>query len=162
MRRIGVFCTILEAWRNQTLRDPGPRDRNHQGGGGHKVVVCGGAHHVARRHQLRSFAAEAGEQGIGGGDEQICAEAAGDAGEGGGALVSTLQGQADAGVGLHVVLFAEPGLAARIDALQVLDVAVHDAPLPVFSVAEMHQLLRVRQGSSGPADSATRGGSPGG
>lgn len=66
-----------------------------------------------------------------------------------GALVSTLQGQADAGVGLHVVLFAEPGLAARIDALQVLDVAVHDAPLPVFSVAEMHQLLRVRQGSSG-------------
>lgn len=57
-----------------------------------------------------------------------------------GALVSTLQGQADAGVGLHVVLFAEPGLAARIDALQVLDVAVHDAPLPVFSAAEIAQL----------------------
>jgi DamX protein len=66
-----------------------------------------------------------------------------------GALVSTLQGQADAGVGLHVVLFAEPGLAARIDALQVLDVAVHDAPLPVFSVAEMHQLLMARQGDVG-------------
>ena len=51
-----------------------------------------------------------------------------------GALVSTLQGQADHGVGLHVVLFSEPGLAARIDSLQVLDVAVHDAPLPLFSV----------------------------
>lgn len=66
-----------------------------------------------------------------------------------GALVSTLQGQADAGVGLHVVLFAEPGLAARIDALQVLDVAVHDAPLPVFSAVEMAQLLKTRQVSPG-------------
>lgn len=65
-----------------------------------------------------------------------------------GALVSVLQGQADAGVGLHVVLFAEPGLALRIDALQVLDVAVHDASLPVFSVAEMHQLL-AQQGNLG-------------
>jgi Uncharacterized protein conserved in bacteria len=66
-----------------------------------------------------------------------------------GALVSTLQGQEDAGVGLHVVLFATPGFAARIDALQVLDVAVHDAPLPVFSVAEIQQLLQMRQPQTG-------------
>lgn len=65
-----------------------------------------------------------------------------------GALVSALQGQADAGVGLHVVLFAEPGFAVRIDAMEVLDVAVHDAALPGFSVAEMHQLL-ARQGDFG-------------
>lgn len=62
-----------------------------------------------------------------------------------GALVSTLQGQEDAGVGLHVVLFATPGFAARIDALQVLDVAVHDALLPAFSAVEIQQLLQTRQ-----------------
>ncbi|MCR6653416.1 MAG: AAA family ATPase [Cellvibrionaceae bacterium] len=66
-----------------------------------------------------------------------------------GALVSTLQGQADPGVGFHVVLFATPGLAARIDALQVLDVAVHDAALPPFSPAEIHQLLEARAQGAG-------------
>ena len=66
-----------------------------------------------------------------------------------GALVSTLQGQEDPGVGLHVVLFAQPGFAARIDALQVLDVAVHDALLPVFSVTEIQQLLQMHQPQAG-------------
>jgi DamX protein len=66
-----------------------------------------------------------------------------------GALVSTLQGQADPGVGLHVVLFATPGLAARIDALQVLDVEVHDAALPVFAPAEISQLLQARPQGAG-------------
>jgi DamX protein len=58
-----------------------------------------------------------------------------------GALVSLLQGHSDAGVGLHIVMFAEPGFAARVDALEVLDVTVHDAPLPPLSPSEVHSLL---------------------
>lgn len=60
-----------------------------------------------------------------------------------GALVSLLQGNSDAGVGLHMVLFAEPGFAARVDALNVLDVTVHDAPLPPLSPSEVHTLLKL-------------------
>lgn len=59
-----------------------------------------------------------------------------------GALLSLQQGHEDAGVGLHMVMFAEPGFAARLDSLGLLDVTVHDAPLPPLSLAETHQLLR--------------------
>lgn len=62
-----------------------------------------------------------------------------------GALVSVLQGNSEPGIGLHVVLFAEPGFANHLDELQVLEVAVHDAPLPPFTAAEIHQLLKLQQ-----------------
>lgn len=66
-----------------------------------------------------------------------------------GALVSLLQGHSDAGFGLHIVMFAEPGFAARLDALGVLDVEVHDAPLPALSPSEAHGLLRQLETSVG-------------
>lgn len=66
-----------------------------------------------------------------------------------GALVSLLQGHSDAGFGLHIVMFAEPGFAARLDALGVLDVEVHDAPLPPLSPSEAHGLLRQLETSVG-------------
>jgi len=59
-----------------------------------------------------------------------------------GALISLLQGHTDPGVGLHVVMFAEPGFATRLDALGVLDVEVHDAHLPALSPSEVNTLLR--------------------
>ena len=57
------------------------------------------------------------------------------------ALISVLQGTSDAGFGLHFVLFAEPGLAERIDALHLVDVAVQDAQLPGFSPAELNTIF---------------------
>jgi DamX protein len=46
------------------------------------------------------------------------------------AIISLLQDSSDAGVGLHMVMLGLPGLADRIDTLNVLDVAVHDVALP--------------------------------
>ncbi len=57
------------------------------------------------------------------------------------ALVSVLQGGDDAGFGLHFLLLAEPGLAERIDELQLLDVAVHDVHLPAFAPGDVRSLL---------------------
>ncbi len=57
------------------------------------------------------------------------------------ALISVLQGTSEAGFGLHFVLFAEPGLAERIDALHLVDVAVQDAQLPGFSPAELNTIF---------------------
>lgn len=66
-----------------------------------------------------------------------------------GALLSLLQGHSDAGFGLHIVMLAETGFAARLDALGVLDVEVHDAPLPPFSPSEVNALLQQLETSMG-------------
>ncbi len=58
-----------------------------------------------------------------------------------GALVSLLQGAPQSHAGLHLVLFSEPGLDGRIDALQIIDVAVYDFDLPNFSPTELSQFL---------------------
>ena len=57
------------------------------------------------------------------------------------ALLSVIQEDVESGLGLHLILLAEPGLVARIDQLQVLDVTVHDASLPAFSPSEVGALL---------------------
>ena len=60
------------------------------------------------------------------------------------ALISVLQGHPDTGFGLHFLLFAEPGLAERIDKLQLLDVYVHDVQVPPFSCNEIQNLLEAQ------------------
>lgn len=57
------------------------------------------------------------------------------------AVASVLQGREDTGVGLHLILFAETGLAERFDALQLLDVEVHDVQIPTFNATEVEQFL---------------------
>lgn len=58
-----------------------------------------------------------------------------------GALVSLVQGSFESNVGLHLILFSEPGLDSRIDALQILDVAVYDFTIPNFSPSELASFL---------------------
>ena len=58
------------------------------------------------------------------------------------ALVSVLQGHQDAGFGLHLLFLSKPGLAERIDRLQLLDVSVSDVALPNFSPSELQTLLQ--------------------
>lgn len=58
-----------------------------------------------------------------------------------GALVSLLQGGTDAQSGLHLIFLSEPGLDKRIDALQILDVAVYRFDLPNFSPSELSSFL---------------------
>ena len=55
--------------------------------------------------------------------------------------MSLLQGAHQSHAGLHLVLFSEPGLDRRIDALQIIDVAVYDFELPNFSPSELSQFL---------------------
>ncbi len=62
-----------------------------------------------------------------------------------GALVSLLQGRFESNVGLHLILFSEPGLDSRIDALQIVDVAVYDFSLPNFSPSELASFLSMRR-----------------
>ena len=57
------------------------------------------------------------------------------------ALASVFQGDADSEVGLAIIFLAEPGLAQRLDALNLIDVEVRDCVLPKFSVAEAKELL---------------------
>lgn len=57
------------------------------------------------------------------------------------ALVSVLQGHQDVGFGLHWLFLSKPGLAERIDQLQLLDVSVSDAAIPNFSPSELKTLL---------------------
>lgn len=64
-----------------------------------------------------------------------------------GALVSLLQGKSETNFGLHVVLLSEPGLEERIDALQILDVAVYDFAIPPFSPSELATFLSARNTS---------------
>lgn len=69
------------------------------------------------------------------------------------ALMSVMQGGSDSGFGLHLILMAEPGLTARIDQLQLLDVVVHDMTIPALSPAEAQSL--VSQYSGEEIDTAT-------
>ncbi len=64
------------------------------------------------------------------------------------ALLSLLQGTAESGFGLHFVLWSEPGLIQRLDALQLVDVAVHDFVVPLLSLDEVQAV--VRQLPAGP------------
>lgn len=57
------------------------------------------------------------------------------------ALVSVLQGRSEPGLGLHFMLFGLPGLAQRLDAMQLLDIEVHDHSLPSLSASETEQFL---------------------
>lgn len=86
------------------------------------------------------------------------------------ALISVIPGETGSGQGLHLILMAEPGFAARIDQLQLLDVAVHDSVLPPLSPSEVETLLAKRadgrSGNSGGIEHARRvwgltGGIPG-
>lgn len=56
-------------------------------------------------------------------------------------VISILQGNVDSGFGLHLVLLAEPELLARLDQLQLVDISVHDMPLPAFAPSELNALL---------------------
>ena len=56
-------------------------------------------------------------------------------------LLSLLQGVDQARSGLHLVLFGGPELAVRIDAFQMLDVAVHDLSLPALTCDELGDYL---------------------
>ncbi len=64
-----------------------------------------------------------------------------------GALVSLLQGGVESNFGLHLILFAEPGLEIRIDRLQILDIAVYDFEIPNLSPTEMSSFLDARNTS---------------
>ncbi len=57
------------------------------------------------------------------------------------AIASVLQGGIEAGFGLHLIFFAEGGLADRFDALGFIDISVHDSEIPVFSINETTEFL---------------------
>ena len=57
------------------------------------------------------------------------------------AIASVLQGGIEAGFGLHLVFFAEAGLADRFDALGFIDISVHDSEIPAFSINETTEFL---------------------
>lgn len=57
------------------------------------------------------------------------------------ALVSVLQGSAESGIGLHLILFSEPGLIDKVDALQLVDIEIHDSTVPRLSATEVEQFL---------------------
>lgn len=64
-------------------------------------------------------------------------------------VISILQGNVDSGFGLHLVLLAEPELLARLDQLQLVDISVHDMPLPAFAPSELNALLAQHQQREG-------------
>ncbi len=64
-------------------------------------------------------------------------------------LLSLLQGVDQARSGLHLVLFGSSELAVRIDAFQMLDVAVHDLSLPALTCDELGDYLECRLRSAG-------------
>lgn len=56
-------------------------------------------------------------------------------------VISILQGNVDSGFGLHLVLLAEPELLPRLDQLQLVDISIHDMPVPAFAPSELNALL---------------------
>ncbi len=71
-----------------------------------------------------------------------------------GALVSLLQGGTDAQAGLHLILLSDPGLDKRIEALQILDVAVYRFDMPNFSPSELASFLAQRTDQSASLNSS--------
>ncbi|BFM14191.1 AAA family ATPase [Maricurvus nonylphenolicus] len=66
-------------------------------------------------------------------------------------LLSLLQGVDQGRSGLHLVLVGGVDLAARIDAFQMLDVAVHDLSLPALTSDELGDYLECRMRAAGLA-----------
>ena len=62
-----------------------------------------------------------------------------------GALVSLLQGGGESVFGLHLVLWSEPGLVERLDALHLVDIPVHDFAVPLLTINEAESFLRQSQ-----------------
>lgn len=60
------------------------------------------------------------------------------------AIASIRQGDESAGSGLHLVFFAEPGLALRLDAAELIDVPAHDFDMPLFSNEELAEFFKYR------------------
>ena len=58
------------------------------------------------------------------------------------ALASIFQGLSSEEPGFALVLLAEPGLAHQLDALNLIDVEVRDAPLPSLTALEVGELLQ--------------------
>lgn len=67
-------------------------------------------------------------------------------------LLSLLQGVDQGRSGLHLVLVGGADLAARIDAFQMLDVAIHDLSLPALTSDELGDYLECRLRAAGLAD----------
>lgn len=57
------------------------------------------------------------------------------------ALASIFQGSTDSEVGLAMIFMAEPGVAQKLDTLNLVDVEVRDCILPAFSLSEAKELL---------------------
>ncbi len=66
-----------------------------------------------------------------------------------GELTSLLQGQDPGGRRLHIVLFAEPQLANRLDQFQLQDLLIHDFYLEPFTLAEATDYLNFRMEAAG-------------
>lgn len=66
-----------------------------------------------------------------------------------GELTSLLQGQDAGGRRLHIVLFAEPQLANRLDQFQLQEVLIHDFYLEPFSLSEATDYLNFRMEAAG-------------
>lgn len=66
-----------------------------------------------------------------------------------GALISLLQGQDRSGRRLHIVLFAEPEMEARLDQFNMHDVLIHDLALTPLSLAEATDYLNFRMEMAG-------------
>lgn len=66
-----------------------------------------------------------------------------------GELTSLLQGQDAGGRRLHVVLFAVPEIANRLDRFQLQEVLIHDFYLEPFSLSEATDYLNFRMESAG-------------
>ncbi len=57
------------------------------------------------------------------------------------ALLSLLQGAEQQSFGMRFVFFADQGLAARLDTLDLLDIAIYDFEMPAFSAGELERFL---------------------
>lgn len=57
------------------------------------------------------------------------------------ALVSVFQGNSETEVGLSLVFIAEPGLAQRLDTLNLVDIEIRDSVIPAFSLQEAKSLV---------------------
>lgn len=66
-----------------------------------------------------------------------------------GELTSLLQGQDAGGRRLHIVLFAEPQIANRLDQFQLQEVLIHDFYLEPFSLSEATDYLNFRMEAAG-------------
>lgn len=66
------------------------------------------------------------------------------------ALASVFQGSNETEIGLSVIFIAEPGLAQRLDALNLVDIEVRDSEIPGFSLQEAKDLVTAEFARSYP------------